>query len=377
MIKFINNRYMITNFYNTNFKKNALLAYITKPFKKEYISHTNFFEARSWAKVLHELGYNVDIVNYETTKKVNLLKYNLICGFGDIFQDYYELSIKNNIKTIYYGTGMHVCYNNHATLKRVQDVYNKKGVWISKSSRFIEKTWTHQMVLVDGMIVLGNNTCANTYKPYYNRKIYSVPAPFYKTQNAADIIKSRDKNANKSFLWFGSAGLIHKGLDILLEYFSKNQNLTLHICGNIESEMDFMCTYKQELYDFSNIILHGFVDINNNEFTDILKKCSFIVFPSCSEGGCPSVLTCIGNGGLIPIVTKETAIDTGYEIWIDSLDYAGIDHAIKYALSLKQNDILNMQIKNYNYVLKNNSLENYYAKLKDSISEIIGTTNEV
>ena len=49
-----------------------------------------------------------------------------------------------------------------------------------------------------------------------------------------------------------------------------------------------------------------------DKFEEILLSCSFAIFPSCSEGGCPSTLTVIGNGGLIPIITKETTIETGY-----------------------------------------------------------------
>lgn len=33
---------------------------------------------------------------------------------------------KNKILTIYYGTEMHACYQNNATLKRIEEVYKKK-----------------------------------------------------------------------------------------------------------------------------------------------------------------------------------------------------------------------------------------------------------
>jgi len=283
----------IINYFNKNYKKRALLSYITYPFKKNSMNHTNYYEVHTWAKILDELGYQVDIVQYNYSKKLNISKYDLICGFGDVFQYYFESG--KNAKTIYYGAGMHVCHQNNASLKRVKDVYRKKSVWLAKSARFVEKTWTHQTSLVDGIIALGNDVCADSYRKYYDGLVYSLPALFYKTKDGNSILENRKSDSNKNFLWFGSSGLIHKGLDLLLDYFSNNEEITLHICGPITNEKDFVEAYKKELFNTKNIINHDFVDIESEKFTNILMSCSFVIFPSCSEGGAPSVLTAIGR----------------------------------------------------------------------------------
>jgi glycosyltransferase involved in cell wall biosynthesis len=368
---FYNNNKIIKNFYKTNYKKNALLSYITVPFKKDSFVHTNYFEAKSWAKILSELGYNIDVVNYECNSELDLSKYDIICGFGNIFQKYFEGSYKKKIKTIYYGTGMHVCHQNHATLQRINNVYNHKGIWLGKSARFVEKTWTHQTSLVDGIIALGNDKCADSFKKYYEGTVLSVPAPFYHIHNAEELINQRCVDANKNFLWFGSSGLIHKGLDLLLDYFSNNPDLTLHVCGPIDNEIDFVNAYRKELFENKNIITYGFLDINSETFVDILKKCSFVVFPSCSEGGSPSVLTVVGNGGLIPIISHETTVSTASEIWIEKLTYEGIEQSIKTALSLNELTIKKMQIDNYEYVKEHNSTSNYYNELKSAITSLV------
>jgi len=362
---------IIKNVNQTNHPKNALLSYITVPFKKESFVHTNYFEAKSWAKILFELGYNVDVINYENDSNLDLTKYDIICGFGNVFQKYFEGIYDKKIKTIYYGTGMHVCHQNQATLQRVKYVYNLKGIWLGKSARFVEKTWTHQTSLVDGIIALGNEKCADSFKKHYDGKVLSVPAPFYQICDAEEIINQRAIGANKNFLWFGSSGLIHKGLDLLLDYFSNHNYLTLHVCGPIENEIDFANAYKKELFETKNIITYGFLDINSETFATILKKCSFVIFPSCSEGGSPSVLTVIGNGGLIPIISHETTVSTCSEIWIENLTYEGIDKSVKVALSLDASTIKKMQIDNYEYVKKYNSTTNYYNQLKSSISTLV------
>lgn len=284
----------IVNLYGTNHNKTALLSYIVHPFRKDSFQHTNYFEAQSWAKVLSELGYNIDVLNFDSAKQIEFSKYDLICGFGDVFQRYFEAGIAKKLQTIYYGTGMHVCYQNHASLYRIRDVYNKKGIWLGKSARFVEKTWTHQTTLVDGIIALGNSVCAESYRKYFDGHVFSVPAPFYATKDANEIIKQRKQTADKHFLWFGSSGLIHKGLDLLLDFFASRPELTLHVCGSVENEPDFVSTYNEELFNTTNIKAHGFVDINSEGFSEILKSCDFVIFPSCSEGGAPSVLTVIG-----------------------------------------------------------------------------------
>lgn len=368
---YYNNNKIIKNVNGTNHDKYALLSYITVPFKKDSVAHSNYFEAKSWAKILSELGYNVDVINYECNRNLDLSKYEIICGFGDVFQKYFEGFYNKKIKTIYYATGMHVCHQNQATLQRVKNVYNLKGIWLGKSARFVEKTWTHQTSLVDGIIALGNEKCADSFKKYYEGTVLSVPAPFYQIYDAEEFINQRALNANKNFLWFGSSGLIHKGLDLLLDYFSDHHDLTLHICGPIENEIDFVNVYKKELFETKNIITYGFVDINSDKFAEILKKCSFVIFPSCSEGGCVSVLTAIGNGGLIPIISHDTTISTNSEIWIESLTYEGVDKSIKKALSLDKLAIKNMQFDNYRNVNSHNSSSNYYNQLKKSIISVI------
>lgn len=364
---------VIFNHYNTSNDKNALLSYIIEPFIKDYKHHTNSYEAKSWAGILNELGYNVDIIDYNESCDLNLAKYDLICGFGDIFQKYFELSGNyNRAKTIYYGTGMHVCHQNNISLKRVKDVFYKKSVWLAKSARFVEKTWTHQTMLVDAIFALGNDVCADSYKKFYSGDVCSVNAPFFLTQNPHAIMNNRTIESKKHFLWFGSSGLIHKGLDLLLDYFSKRDDIFLHICGYIDGEVDFVSAYDKELNHMVNIINYGFIDIMSSQFAHILTQCSFIIYPSCSEGGSPSVLTAIGNGGLIPIITKETTVSTNNEIWINGFDETHINLAISEALELSWEDIIMLQNLNLNYVLQNNNQELYYSQLKSLIMNVCG-----
>ena len=356
----------IYNYYKTDYKKKALLSYIIAPFKKDSLSHTNYFEARTWAEVLNDSEYQVDIVQYDNyPENLDLSKYNLVCGFGDMFKFYFGQT-HTNATSIYYATGMHVCVQNQNSFQRLKDVYTSKGVWLSESTRFVEKTWTHQTSLSDVIIALGNEANADTYKKFHDN-VYSLDAPFFNTQEYNSILESKKNNYEKHFLWFGSSGVIHKGLDLLLDYFKGRNDIFLHICGNVKNEAHFCDLYSEELFNEDNIFYHGFIDISSIQFKNILKQCAWTIFPSCSEGGAVSVLTVIGNGGLIPIITKETSVDTGYEIWIDDFSTKAINDSINVALSLSKYEIENMMKMNAEVVCKRNSLKMYKQNLKNII----------
>ncbi len=364
----IKNRMLKDIYSKKHFTKKVLISYIVSPFKRESHSHTNNYEAVCAAKIFDELGYRVDVINYDGVIPT-LNEYDVIYGFGDVFKKYFE-GDQQKAKTIYYGTGMHVCYQNTMTLLRAKDFYKKKKKWALDSVRFVEKTWSHQTMLVDAIIALGNKECANSFRKFFHEEVYELDAPFFKFHSAANIMAARHKDARKSFLWIGSSGAIHKGLDLCLDFFLSRKDLSLHICGLNNSERVFLESYKLELSQ-SNIINHGFVDIKSGLFAEILKSCSFVIFPSCSEGGAPSVLTAIGNGALIPIVSKGSSITTGYEIELENLNFDSINKAVLLLESFSDQQLNDLQEKNLNSVLLKNSAEAYYKNLKKYIEKVV------
>lgn len=110
-------------------------------------------------------------------------------------------------------------------------------------------------------------------------------------------------SARKHFLWLGSNGLIHKGLDILLDLFSTMPELTLHIYGVPAAENHLLCSF-----DVPNIILHDRIDILSEKFlTEVVAQNAFVISLSCSEGMTSGVITAMRHG-LIPLVTPESGL---------------------------------------------------------------------
>jgi glycosyltransferase involved in cell wall biosynthesis len=129
----------------------------------------------------------------------------------------------------------------------------------------------------------------------------------------------------RSFVWLGSFGMVHKGLDLVLEAFSARPDLHLTVCGRPEKEEDFWREYSRELKTLPNISLEGWVDIGSPRFQEILHAHGAVIYPSCSEGGGGSVIHCM-QGGLVPVVTTGSSIDLmdfGFRISGDTVGQVG------------------------------------------------------
>jgi glycosyltransferase involved in cell wall biosynthesis len=365
----------IINYYGTSFQKNALVSYISNPFRKNPdLSHTNSFEALEIGSALNAAGFNVDIADYDYRGFINYSKYKLIFGFGNpLVNSFYNR--KHKIVSVYYGTGMHINTQNYNSLIRIKEVYNKKGVFLPGSGRIVDKAWSIQTTLIDAMVLLGNQEVTNSYTPYFKGKTFNIPAMYLKVIDFNDIIASKNFNdARNHFLWFGSSGLIHKGLDLLLEIFSRRKDIYLHICGPLDNEPEFKIAYSDELNNKENIYYHGFVGLNSAFLEELLKKCAFVIFPSCSEGGSPAVLNICGNGGLIPLLSKEATIDVDdFGFIFNEITRNDIQSVIDTAIKMTDEEIKEKSIKCGNIISTKNSRSNYSLELKKCINEITGS----
>jgi len=362
----------ITNYFNTDFNRNVLISYIVNPFRIGVdANHTNTAEARTIASVFNELGYNVDIVHYNETKEMDFSKYDVFFGFGEPVEKSFARR-KKDAAIIYYGTGMYVQHQNMASLKRIREAYQKKGVWLIESARVVEKTWSVQTSLADGIIVLGNDTVLESYKEINPNPIYNIPVSYYKFFDQATILQAKDlSKAKNHFLWFGGAGLIHKGLDLLLEVFKEIGKVHLHICGPIDKEDGFKKCYFRELYHTPNIHTYGWVSPDSVLFKDLMSKCAFVIFPSCSEGEPSSVINTMVYG-LIPIVTATAGIRTkNFGIGVADLTYENIKESVEYATSLDTDSIKQRSLDCSADTIRTHSLEKFCDELRSSLLKIL------
>lgn len=374
--RIINNRKrtIIKNVFKRNEGKKVLISYITSPFEQgvQY-THSNFLECFTSARIFDEIGYQVDVTNYNETRidTKKIQSYDVIYGFGEPLERSFYISDKSKtIKRIVYLTGCNPIYSNYVSAVRGKEFQEKYDVLLPESLRVVPWSWRLQTMFSDALIVLGNSFVLDTYSQERTFvSSYNLNA-FYFDILKVNTHKKDFKKAQKNFLWFGSSGAIHKGLDKVIEFFENNQEINLHICGLQEKE--FLLFFQSRLRKCKNIINHGFINIHSEKFEDIMYICGAVIFPSASEGGAVSILNVLYNGGLFPIISRSCGLDLDrYGFVFSEINNSNIEDGINFFLDLKEEQLHQKSIEIIEHLRKEYSYEKYQKSIKDIISKII------
>ena len=356
----------IINLYKESNSKNCLLSYSVFPFKQKEkkLLHPNFVENYTLAEEIRKHGYNIDVYNNTYKKKIDYNKYDLIIGEGVPISKYFLESYQKNAKTIYYATGSHPMINNYNAKKALLGFAKMHNKYIENSARIVSELWSIAASLSDNYMILGNEVTKKTFDAFSDTKNkYILNPPFY----AENIISDFSKKDSKHFLWFGSYSLIHKDLNTFLDVFINHPDITLHICGRIEEEKDFFEVYKDILNKSNNIILHGYIGVNSKEFRELMEKCSFTILSSCAEGCSTAIATVMGNGGLIPIISKECGLSIKNGCYVESGNYNSIELSVLESSKYTKENIIKQSKENIEFVNKNFSIEKY----KENVGKIL------
>ncbi len=354
----------IENLFGTSFKKNALLSYLTTPFTSDTQnpSHNNILICRTIANIIHEAGYNLDVVHFLNQERIAYQKYDFIFGLGHPFENSFFSPYKG--KRFFLATGASTMQRNPAELYRLQQLRQRHGVTLSPR-RLREFPDYASSMLSDAIFCTGNGWSAGTYRPYFNGPIHSLPV--------VTITDDSDNasGAGREFLWLGSDGAVLKGLDLCIEAFIKRPDLILNICGNKDPEL--LALYRDDLENRHNIKHHGFVEFGSEKSADIMKRCGFIIYPSASEGTAGSVLDCMVKG-LIPIVTRESGVDIGdFGFAINNADVDAIVALVDSAAKVDQDQFQRRSRAAVEFVNANHRQEALMERLRDSLKQEIAS----
>jgi hypothetical protein len=289
-------------------KGNVLISYLPyPPFGKiqvlMYSGHTNVWESFKIAETWRAEGFAVDIIDHANAAFIPLKDYTVFVDIKSNMERLTPLLPKKCIKVLHI-TGAHWSYQNKAEKDRIDELNKRKGILLAPRrlqdpNRAIETA--------DCATILGNKFTQETYK-FSNKKLYPIPIS---TNIQYQWFGSKKyDNCHKNYLWFGNGGLVHKGLDLVLDSFVQLPDYQLSVCGPITNEKDFENLYYDELYNTPNIRTYDWVDVRSRLFRNILYNSIGLVYPSCSEGGGGSVITCM-HAGIIPIISYESSVNVG------------------------------------------------------------------
>ena len=364
--------------FKKGYTKRVLMCHLPEAFTRKELPkyHSNFTECYTIARCFDRLGYSVDCVS-RTKTGIDYSQYDIVFGInGNAFMGAFSANEKVKPLKIFYSVGAETFFNYRETALRNKDFHNRHGLWLLSSNRYVPgdvRTY-YEANLSDAVICLGDEYVFSHFvaEEKQNDKYRWLPAFFFPT--VKPTIKKDFAQCRKEILWFGSSGMIHKGLDIAIDFAIKHPEYTLHICGGSRQETDFWNYYMPKIKANKNIHLHGFVDIESDKYAQILSQCGILLNPTISEGGAVSVLNVLGNDALLPVYSKATGIALSeVGVCVPNVTYKDFEDALLKLESMPVEEFEQRALKAHNLVKYNYTIEKYeehmYALLKEIIEK--------
>ncbi len=350
-------------------KGNVLLSYILEPFLLKDIrtlpdSHTHYWESYQMAQTFLQLGYSVDVISYKNFTFQPTKKYDFFISARTNLETISKRLPNDCINVAHLDTA-HWTTSNCNAYKRLEDLKHRRNISLS-NAKFIEIN--NAIECADLGTILGNKFTIDTYA-YAGKPIHRIPISTTGTYPWPK--KKSFSNCRKNFVWFGSSGFVHKGLDLVLEAFAAMPDYNLIVCGPFDEEKKFIDVFHKELFETPNITPFGWVDVNSESFVDICNNSIALIYPTCSEGGGGSAITCM-HAGLIPILSYEASVDTqdaGFILENCSID--SIQRTVKHVSNLAP-ETLNTLAKNaWRYAREHHSKESFAREYKKFVEKTL------
>jgi glycosyltransferase involved in cell wall biosynthesis len=345
-----------------------LLSYIIDPFlllPGEAIAngHTHHWESAEIARSFLERDFAVDIISYRNMSFAPVGTYDFFVSARTNLQQIANQLNTSCIKVAHLDTA-HWIENNRAAYERLSDLKQRRG-FILKDPKLFEPSWAIEHA--DVATVLGNEYTMGTYR-YARKPLYRIPISTPAVYEWPE--KKRFSDCRRNFVWFGSSGFVHKGLDLVLEAFAGLPRHRLTVFGPLKSEPDFCRAFRRELYETPNINAYGWIDVESDAFRDQMNSAVALVYPSCAEGGGGSVLSCM-HAGVIPILTRSASVDlNGSGIELDGWSVEILRAAIEYISSMPEDQLKALSLAAWNQARANHtrdSFSNAFGRFIDTV----------
>ncbi|HVH03921.1 MAG TPA: glycosyltransferase, partial [Amaricoccus sp.] len=264
------------------------------------VRHNNLGEAIVLRETLLGLGFAVDAISRERRRFRPKGRYDLFVGPRQSFTRIAAALNPDCIKVVHLDTA-HWLANDAAIFAREAALRDRRGIAID-SHKFVHPN--RAIEAADYATLLGNAWDFETYA-FAGKPVFQVPNPAavtYPWLEDKDFAAARNR-----FLWIGSQGFVHKGLDLVLEAFARMPDLHLTVCGPLHEEKDFVAAFGRELFETPNIETLGWVDIASPAFADLARRTLALVYPSCAEACCGTVVNSM-HAGLIPLASRESGV---------------------------------------------------------------------
>lgn len=337
----------------------VLIAFVVEPFQLDPgaelpSGHTHFVEARLLAELFQNLGFAVDVIDYRDTSFVPRKSYDILVSSRVCLERYAKLLGPTCLK-IFHVTVSHWLCNNAAATARCLDVQRRRGVSLASYKLIDENSAIEH---ADFAIYRTGNDWVTSSYAYAGKPYARVPLC---THTVYPPPEGKDFDAvRRTFLWLGSHGFVHKGLDLVLEAFAAMPDYHLIVCGPISDEPAFQRAFERELYRAPNIETVGWVDIASDRFREIVARCVGLVYPSCAEGASGNVLTCM-QAGLIPVISYPSCVDmsTGNGLLIDALNSEAVQQSVRQLAAMPKDDLETLAMRAWKFAREHHTHQRF------------------
>ena len=347
----------------------VLLSYLLEPFLSDDplpTTHTNFWESQQVAQTFVELGFTVDVISFQNHAHVTRRRgYDFLVSLRTNLEKLAPQVGDSCVKVLHADVA-HVLFHNAAEANRLLALQQRRGVTLpprrySPPNLAIEHA--------DCATVNGNEFTMSTYA--YAGK------PLYRLRKSALALRphpgEKDLEASRRrFLWLGSAGFVHKGLDLVLETFAGLPELELLVAAPLEKEPDFVAAFAHELQSCRNIRAIGWVNVASSDFARIAGSCIGVVYPSSSEGGGGAVIDCL-HAGLIPILTREASVDVhGFGTLLPAAGVDDVRDAVCEVVEAPAADLRERSERAWMFARENHTRERFASDYRAVVAQLLG-----
>jgi len=292
--------------------KHALFAYrVFGVWTQSRVAWSAIGDVHDILRVLSELGYRTDIIDAADTTFVPTRRYDLYVGhYGSNFE-HIAPQLQPETVTVFYPMYAYWRFQNTEEEKRLAEIAARYGTILS-AERKLSINDDYAVMNSDGMVVMSNLRGMKTYSR--ERMIFPINNAGYGDEKCMDLSTKDFAAARNGFLFIAGSGNVHKRLDVILEAFAGMPDKQLYLCTKLED--DFKAAFEKYLFYTPNIHYIGHIRLYTPEFYDLMRKCNYVVYGSCSEGSPGAVIDAMFQG-LIPLVSLGSHIDVaphGFEI---------------------------------------------------------------
>jgi glycosyltransferase involved in cell wall biosynthesis len=327
--------------------------------------HSTAWEAVTMARTFLQQGFTVDVFGFDDGCFVPRKEYHY---FIDVLTNMERLSplLNQDCVKIFHPCFSHWLFHNNAHYRRLYHLQQRKGLTL-QPRRLIKPNLSVENA--DYITLRGQSPFCESVYQYAAKTVlhmthsanFTYPWPQHK-----DFSKCR-----KRFLWLGGAGMVHKGLDLVLDAFRDMPEYELMVCGPVDRERDFQQAYYRELYETENIHTIGWVDVGSAAFNDIMSQCIALVHPSCSELNAGSVLVCM-HGGLIPVASNESGVVIDeFGITLKECTVDEIQSTMQYVADLPVSELENMSRQAWECATSIYTREKFTADYRGIVSQLL------